>query len=166
VFLWIAIVVVVIQLLGVLILKHDHWGEDGLGMDVRSSTWSAGREYGRQVEVGLSILNQIESRQVAYLRSRGNPIEFISCDNGLRGYTSHADGVVHVCQQFLSDSAQIAAVLSHEIVHLERHDPDIRPTEHSFLHRFFGYTEEQEAHWQLYALAYNSGSNQVSNDYQ
>ena len=148
VFLWGLIVWVATQVPGVLLLKHNDWREDGLGLDRRSAAWSSGRQYRSELEDGLAILNQIEPRQVAYLRSRGNPILFIPCANWRRGYTSNPEGVVHICQQYRSDPVEIAAVLSHEIVHLERHDPDTRPSEHSFLRRFLGYTEEQEAHWQ------------------
>ena len=131
VFLWGLIVWVATQVPGVLLLKHNDWREDGLGLDRRSAAWSSGRQYSSELEEGLGILNQIEPRQVAYLRSRGNPILFIPCANGRRGYTSNPEGVVHICQQYRSDPAEIAAVLSHEIVHLERRDPNTGPSEHS-----------------------------------
>ncbi len=45
-------------------------------------------------------------------------------------------------------------MLSHEVRPLERHDADTRSREHSFLHRFFGYTEDQEAHWRSLKTAW------------
>lgn len=120
------VLVIAAQLVGALVLKQDLWGEDGMVMDTRTAAWSAGRQYGSEVENGLAILNQFEPHQVSYLRSRGNPIEFIPCTKGRRGYTSIPEGVVHVCEQYRYHSAEVAVVLSHEIVHLERHDPDIR----------------------------------------
>ena len=148
VLLWLLIVGVSCQVPGVLILKHHDWHEDDLGFDLRSPAWLARRQYSSEVEGGLAILSQVEPSQVAYLRSRGNPIEFLPCAGGRRGYTSVPQGIVHVCNQFRSEPAELAVVLSHEIVHLERHDPDSRPAKHSRLHRWLGFTEEQDAHWQ------------------
>ncbi len=145
---------IVAQICGSYVLKSANWDEDGRVMDTRSRAWLTGRQYSEEVEGGLTLLNEYEPRQVAYLRSRGNPIEFIPCSKGRRGYTSNPEGVVHVCQQYRIDPAAVAVVLSHECVHLERHDPDTRPKEHSFPHRLFGYTEEQAAHWRSLRTAW------------
>ena len=88
------VAVVALQLPFACGLKYLNWGEDGRGLDPRSAAWSAGRQYGSEVEHGLAILNQFEPDQVAYLRSRGSPIEFIPCSKGRRGYTSNPEGVV------------------------------------------------------------------------
>lgn len=47
--------------------------------------------FARAVESGLAILNQFEPHQVSYLRSRGNPIEFMPCTKGRRGYTEEQE---------------------------------------------------------------------------
>ena len=108
------VLVIAAQLVGALVLKQDHWGEDGMVIDTRTAAWSAGRQDGSEVENGLAILNKFEPHQVSYLRSRGNPIEFIPCTKGRRGYTSIPEGVVHVCEQYRHHSAEVAVVLSHE----------------------------------------------------
>lgn len=155
VLLWLLIAGVACQVPGVLLLKHHDWREDGLGFDLRSPTCSPRRQYSSEIESGLAILNRVEPSETAYLRSRGNPIEFLPCAYGRRGYTSFPQGVVHVCTQFRSEPAELAVIVSHEIVHLERHDPDTHPAKHSRLHRWLGYTEEQDAHWQGFKTALN-----------
>jgi hypothetical protein len=37
------VLVIAAQLVGALVLKQDHWAEDGMVMDTRTAAWSAGR---------------------------------------------------------------------------------------------------------------------------
>ncbi len=133
-------------------LKRDHWWEDAQGPNLRTAAWKSGSRYSKDVESALNILRQTDPEKVHYLRSRGNPVEFIVTGTGYLGHTT-PQGVIQIGQRFRRRPIETAVVLAHEITHAERHDPDEQPPEHSLLYRLVWHTEEQEAHWQDFLVA-------------
>jgi hypothetical protein len=125
--------------------KKCYWWEDGRGPSVRTPAWQPQRTYGPDIEQALTILSTIDNGEVAYLRSRGNPIVFIPGRKGTMGSTT-AEGVIELPNLFQGKPPEIAVVLSHEIFHAERHDPFQTPPEYSPWRRIFWQGEEESAH--------------------
>jgi hypothetical protein len=90
-------------------------------------------------------LGEADGSEVRYLRSRGNPIEFVAGVEGVMGDITPL-GVIEVPNRFIGKPAEIAVVLSHEILHAERHDPFGTPAEYSPWRRLFWHNEEEVAH--------------------
>lgn len=55
-------------------------------------------------------------------------------------------GVIEITRQFSRETAEIAVVLSHEIVHARMHDPFAMPAKYSTGRRLFFHGEEEIAH--------------------
>jgi hypothetical protein len=126
-------------------IKKHNWWEDGRGPNLRTSAWEPSRRYSPDVEEALTILQGTDAPEVLYLRSRGNPIVFVPGVAGRAGDTTPL-GVIELPQRFRDKPAAIAVILSHEILHAERHDPIVVPHEYPLWRRLFWRTEEEAAH--------------------
>jgi hypothetical protein len=127
-------------------IKEHNWWEDGHGPYPRTSAWIPHRRYSPDVEQALTILQCVERDQVLYLRSRGNPINFVPGSRGRRGATTER-GEIELPERFRGNPTAIAVILSHEIFHLQRHDPIVVPREYPLWRRILWHDEEEAAHW-------------------
>jgi hypothetical protein len=144
---WLKVFCVIALLLSfapVAIKKHNWW-EDGRGPNLRTSAWKPYRRYSPDVEEALTILQGTDAPEVLYLRSRGNPIVFVPGVKGRAGDTTPL-GVIELPERFRDEPAVIAVILSHEIVHAERHDPIVVPSEYPLWRRLLWHNEEEAAH--------------------
>lgn len=137
--------IVAICLLAPACIKRYNWRVDGEALRQQTAAWKPNQRYRPDVEQGLSILASTEPAEVNYLRQRGFPVVFVPGVPGRLGDTT-AQGVIELPERFAKRPAQIAVVLSHELIHEQRHDPFTRPAEYSVLRRVFWHGEEEEAH--------------------
>jgi hypothetical protein len=127
-------------------IKEHNWWEDGKGPYLRTSDWVPYRRYSADVEQALTILQCVERDEVLYLRSRGNPIIFVPGSRWREGDTTER-GVIELPERVRGKPTAIAVILSHEIFHLQRHDPIVVPREYPLWRRILWHDEEEAAHW-------------------
>ena len=139
-----SLIVLVCLLAPVSIKQHNAW-EDGEVVHQGTAAWHPHRQYSPDVEAGLSILASVDTAEVTYFRSRGYPVSFITGISGKTGDTTRF-GVIEIPRRFEGQPAQLAVVLSHEIVHEQRHDPFVTPTEYPLWRRLLWHEEEEVAH--------------------
>lgn len=125
--------------------KQQNWWKDGAPMHRDTSAWHPYRQYSPDIEEGLSILSTVEPEEVSYFRSRGYPVIFVPGVPGTMAATTPL-GVIEIPYRFQGQPAQLAVVLSHEIVHEQRHDPFTSPTEYPLWRRLLWHQEEEVAH--------------------
>lgn len=125
--------------------KQQNWWKDTAPMHQGTSTWQPYRQYSSDIEQGLSILATVEPEEVSYIRSRGYPIQFIQGFPGTMADTTPS-GVIEIPYRFQGQPAQLAVVLSHEIVHEQRHDPFTDPPTYPVWRRVLWHQEEEVAH--------------------
>jgi hypothetical protein len=126
--------------------KKENWWEDGKGPYLRTSDWIPHRRYSADVEQALTILQSVDRAEVLYLRSRGNPIIFVPGSRWRLGDTTER-GEIELPERFHGNPTAIAVILSHEIFHLQRHDPIVVPREYPLWRRILWHDEEEAAHW-------------------
>jgi hypothetical protein len=73
----------ILSLVTVLVKRHNWW-EDGRGANIRTSAWQPYRFYRADIQEALTILNDADPFEVSYLRSRGNPVVFVSGVKGVK----------------------------------------------------------------------------------
>jgi hypothetical protein len=127
-------------------IKEHNWWEDRQGPHLRTSAWIPYRRYSPDVEEALTILQCVDRVEVLYLRSRGNPIRFVPGIRGRAGATTQL-GEIELPERFRGKPTAIAVILSHEIFHLQRHDPVVVPREFPLWRRILWHNEEEAAHW-------------------
>jgi hypothetical protein len=127
-------------------IKEHNWWEDGKGPYPRTSDWISHRRYSPDVEEALTILQCVDRAEVLYLRSRGNPIRFVPGSRWREGATTQLGGI-ELPERFRGNPPAIAVILSHEIFHLQRHDPIVVPREYPLWRRILWHDEEEAAHW-------------------
>ena len=128
-----------------LCIKNYYKWEDSQAPHIGTAAWHPYRLYSPDVEAGLSILASADPAEVSYLRSRGFPVTFVPRLPGRLADTT-AQGVIEIPQRFEGQPAQVAVVLSHEIVHEQRHDPFVTPPEYPRWRRLLWHQEEEVAH--------------------
>ena len=130
------------------------WPEDD-GPPLRmTAEWIPGRQYPPEIEQALQLLARSDPSKVTYLRSYGVPIHALTpremavsgCPAGSLGCTRKANSSVNVNALALGQSPALAAILSHEIAHVQTHDPIHPLPKRSLLQRIFGRNEEATAH--------------------
>ena len=126
------------------IKKHYAW-EDSEAPHRGTAAWQPYRQYSPDIEQGLSILASTEPAEVSYFRSRGFPVAFIPGVQPRLADTTRL-GVIEIPQLFEGHPAQLAVLLSHEIVHEQRHDPFATPPKLSRWRRLLWHQEEEIAH--------------------
>ena len=134
--------------------KQQHWWEDGQAVHKGTAAWHPYRQYSPDVEQGLGILASTDPTGVSYFRSRGYPIIFVPGVQDRMADTT-ADGVIEIPYRFQNQPAQLAVVLSHEIVHEQRHDPFTRAREYPLWRRLLWHQEEEVAHNKDFWVALN-----------
>lgn len=144
---WLKMVTFIVLVLSFLPLaiKGHNWWEDGRGPNRLTAAWKSGRLYTTDIESALAILETTDMAEVNYLRSRGNPIQFVPGSEGRMGDTM-PDGMIELPNRLQGYPAEIAVVLSHEILHAERHDPFVLAPKPPLLHRLLWRGEEADAH--------------------
>ena len=110
-------------------IKHHNWWEDSQEPHQGTAAWHPYRQYTADIEAALSILTSTDPAEVSYFRSRGFPVVFVPGMSGRKADTT-GSGVIEIPQHFAAQPAQLAVLLSHEIVHEQRHDPFATPTEY------------------------------------
>ena len=125
--------------------KKYYWWEDSQAPHQGMAAWHPHRQYTPDVAAALSLLADTDPAEVSYLQSRGYPITFVPGTPGRMGDTT-ALGVIEIPRRFEGKPAQLAVVLSHEIVHEQRHDPFVTPTEYPLWRRLLWHQEEEVAH--------------------
>ena len=125
--------------------KQQNWWKDSAPMHQGTSAWHPYRQYSPDIEQGLSILATVEPEEVSYIRSRGYPITFIPGFPGTMADTTPS-GVIEIPYRFQGQPAQLAVVLSHEIVHELQHDPFTKPPMYPLWRRALWHQEEEVAH--------------------
>lgn len=133
---------------------------------VNKTGWVPFRTYSPAIENALSLLAEANPGQYEYIRHNGisirqlTPEEFLKSGcrgKGIYGCTSRETGIISINEKEQVDAAFQAAVISHEVVHVQHSDPLDAHSRHSLgLHIFFQH-EEAEAHltgnWTLTRLA-------------
>ncbi len=137
-------IVLICLLAPVSIKQHNAW-EDSEVVHQGTAAWHPHRLYSPDVEAGLSVLASVDPAEVSYFRSRGYPVSFIPGVPGKTGDTTRL-GVIEIPRRFEGQPAQLAVVLSHEIVHEQRHDPFVTPTEYPLWRLLLWHEEEEIAH--------------------
>ena len=130
------------------------WHEDNGPRVHRTGDWLPGRIYTPQVEGALRLLQGSDPSKVFYVRTRGVPIYVLTpaemaasgCPAGSLGCTRKANSSINVLSRAIHQPEALAVVLSHEITHVETHDPDSPTPVRSLSQRIFGRNEEATAH--------------------
>ena len=125
--------------------KQQNWWVDSAPMHRGTSAWQPYRQYSSDVEQGLAILATEEPAEVNYFRSRGYPIVFVPGVPGKMAQTTPL-GVIQIPYRFEGQPAQLPVLLSHEIVHEQRHDPITNPPKYPVWRRLLWHQEEEVAH--------------------
>ncbi len=126
--------------------KQQNWWKDSAPVHQGTSAWHPFRQYSPDIERGLSILETVEPDEVSYIRSRGYPITFIPGIPGTMADTTPF-GVIEIPYRFQNQPPQLAVVLSHEIVHEQRHDPITNPPVYPLWRRLLWHQEEEIAQY-------------------
>jgi hypothetical protein len=125
--------------------KQQNWWVDGQAMHRITADWQPDRHYSPDLEEALSILGRMEPDEVLYIRSRGYPVSFVPGSPDRKADTT-ASGVIEIPYKFQGHPAELAVLLSHEIVHEMHHDPFLKPSEYSVWRRLIWHQEEEVAH--------------------
>jgi hypothetical protein len=139
-----AFIVGILSFAPLCIKNHYKW-EDSQGPHGGTEAWHPHRQYSADVEEGLSILASTEPEEATYFHTRGYPIVFLPDLQGRMADTTTL-GVIEIPRRFQGQPAQIAVVLSHEIVHEQRHDPFVTVPEYPLWRRLLWHQEEEVAH--------------------
>lgn len=130
------------------------WREDA-GPPLRMTPeWVPGRRYSAEIESALQLLSVSDPSKVAYLRSYGVPIHVLTpaemavsgCPAGSLGCTRKANSSINVNALAIGQDRALASILSHELTHVQIHDPLHPQPERSLAQRIFGRNEEADAH--------------------
>ena len=141
------LVALIVLVLGLILAapKQQNWWKDSAPVHQGTSAWHPFRQYSSDIERGLSILETVEPDEVSYIRSRGYPIAFIPGIPGTAADTTPL-GVIEIPYRFQNQPPQLAVVLSHEIVHEQRHDPITNLPVYPLWRRLLWHQEEEVAH--------------------
>ena len=134
-------------------IKHYNWWEDSQAPHQGTAAWHPYRQYSADLEEALSLLSSTDPAEVTYFRSRGFPVTFTPGMSGRKADTTGL-GVIEIPQHFAGQPAQLAVLLSHEIVHEQRHDPFATPTEYPLWRRLLWHEEEEVAHNKDFSVAF------------
>jgi len=111
------------------------------------ATWQPGRSYSSQIESGLAVLAEYAPAQAAFVRQYGMPISLTrNLSRGINGLTSEDTGEILVREFSGETSEQIAAIIYHELVHVQAglHNPEVY--EANIAKRILTRNEEAIAH--------------------
>ena len=145
------------------------WYGDWRGHVENKSSWIPLRSYSPQIEGGLALLARVNPAQNEYIRHNGVPIRSAEDEvfaragfpTWVHAYTEDQSGTIFIRQRMTADPAIVAAILSHEVVHVEHGDPLHPFAYHSRWRHMLLRGEEAEAHlsgdWTLFQLTPLSG---------
>ena len=125
--------------------------------------WVPFRTYTPEIERALDLLATVRPDQYEYVRSNGVPIQHLpagnfSCNADSHGCTNVNSGAIAIDETQTTDSILNAAVISHELVHVQHGDSSHELSRHSARRHMFLRHQEAEAHltgnWTLLQLSY------------
>ncbi len=134
--------------------QYNSWSRDFLPPLSRTTAWQPHRRYPPSVEAALLLLLAVRPEQVVFLRERGIPILFMppkamseaGCSAGDIACTVYATSSIDVPDNSVLPARELAVALSHEIFHVQHHDPMSPHRVRHLWRRLLSGDEESQAH--------------------
>lgn len=145
------------------------WYRDITNEKVRvfsTNEWVPFRTYTPEIESALDLLATVRPDQYEYVRSNGVPLQHLpagkftnfGCNADSHGCTNANSGAIAIDATQKTDSILNAAVISHELVHVQHGDSSHESARHSARRHTFLSHQEAEAHmtgnWTLLQLSH------------